>query len=70
MNNWIKAHVEAHAAAVMRQQGWTKATLWINRIPCAQKTGCARMLERMLPEGAELRVIGPGYDKTFVGIPD
>jgi hypothetical protein len=70
--NWrIKSHVEAHAAAIMREQGLKDATLYINQAPCAGTTGCGSMLSKMLPEGARLRVIGPnGYDKVFVGLPD
>src|SRR5262249_38114305 len=52
-------------------QGLGDATLYINRIPCRGPRGCAAMLPRMLPEGASLRVIGPGgYDQTFLGLPD
>jgi hypothetical protein len=71
MNGRIKSHVEAHAAAVMREQGLKDATLYINRAPCAGATGCGAMLPRMLPEGGRLRVVGPnGYDQVFVGSPD
>ena len=71
MNGRIKSHVEAHAAAIMRQEGLTEATLYINRVPCPGKTGCRAMLARMLPEGARLRVIGPGgFDEVFIGLPD
>jgi len=63
--------VEAHTAAIMKEQGLGDATLYINRIPCPGPRGCAAMLPRMLPEGASLRVIGPGgYDQTFLGLPD
>lgn len=71
MNGNIKSHVEAHAAAIMRQQGLQEATLYINRIPCPGNTGCDAMLPRMLPEGARLRVIGPGgFERIYVGLPD
>jgi RHS repeat-associated protein len=71
MNGNIKSHVEAHAAAIMRQQGLNEATLYINRVPCPGVRGCDAMLERMLPEGATLHVYGPnGYYKPFKGIPD
>jgi len=71
MNGNIKSHVEAHAAAIMRQQGIQEATLYINRVPCAGANGCGAMLPRMLPEGARLRVLGPdGYVKIFVGLRD
>ena len=69
MDNVLKSHVEAHAAALMRQNGLTSGTLYINRIPC--EGGCDTMLPRMLPESATLRVYGPGgYDETFTGLPD
>jgi RHS repeat-associated protein len=71
MNNRIKSHVEAHAAAIMRQQGLTEATLYINRVPCPGKTGCDAMLPRMLPERARLRIVGPdGFEKVYIGLPD
>jgi hypothetical protein len=71
MNNIIKSHVEAHAAALMRQQGISEAILYINRIPCSGKTGCDAMLPLMLPEGAKLTVIGPNeFIKTYMGLPD
>jgi len=70
-NNTDFAHVEAHAAQSMRVEGLKYATLYINRVPCAVGPGCANNLPIMLPEGAKLRVIGPGgYDHTFVGLPD
>ena len=48
--NWrIRSHVEAHAAAVMREQGLDEATLYINRVPCGGASGCQAMLPRMLP---------------------
>ena len=71
MNGRIKSHVEAHTAAVMRQEGLAEATLYINRVPCPGKTGCDAMLSRMLPEGSRLRVIGPdGFDEVFIGLYD
>ncbi|WP_207217691.1 MULTISPECIES: FG-GAP-like repeat-containing protein [Sorangium] len=71
MNGRIKSHVEAHAAAVMRERGIKDATLHINQVPCSSATGCGAMLPRMLPEGAQLRVLGPdGYDQVFIGLPD
>ncbi len=71
MNNRIKSHVEAHAAAVMRNEHVKEATLAINRVPCPGKTGCDAMLERMLPEGSRLTVVGPnGFRHTYVGRPD
>ncbi len=71
MNIVTKSHVEGHASALMRQTGSSEATLYINQVPCAGATGCGSMLPRMLPEGAQLRVVGPGgYDKIFTGLPD
>jgi hypothetical protein len=74
MNNNIKSHVEAHAAAVMRMKGIKEAELWINRIPCARDKppqGCHLMLERMLPEGSTLTVHGPdGFKWVYRGIAD
>jgi RHS repeat-associated protein len=56
MNGLTKSHVEAHAAATMRDEGLTHATLWINRKPCAAPNGCAIMLDRMVPEGSILTI--------------
>lgn len=71
MNGNIKSHVEAHAASVLRQTGLREGTLYINKVPCPGRAGCAAMLERMLPEGAKLRVVGPdGYNQLFIGTPD
>ena len=67
-NGTLLYHVEAHAAALLRQQGLTQGTLYINRQPCVWgvKNGCSNMLDRMLPEGTDLRVVGPeGYERTF-----
>ncbi|MGK3969858.1 RHS repeat-associated core domain-containing protein [Sorangium sp. So ce118] len=70
-NNLVDLHVEAHAAQIMRVEGVARATLTINQAPCGASNGCASMLPHMLPEGAQLRVIGPrGYDRVFVGLPD
>jgi RHS repeat-associated protein len=71
MNNRIKSHVEAHAAATMRQQGAKQGTLYINKTPCPGPTGCGQMLPRMLPGGAKLRVVAPnGFDQSYTGLPD
>lgn len=60
-----KSHVEGHAPALMRMEGLEQATLYINRVPCAS---CARLLPRMLPEGAELTIYGPNnYLRVFRG---
>jgi hypothetical protein len=66
-------HVEGHAAAYMRSNGIKEAVLDINKVPCTAGSGggCEGLLAKMLPEGASLRVRGPGgYDRTFVGLPD
>jgi hypothetical protein len=75
MHNRIKTHVEAHAAVIIRREGLTEATLYINRAPCPtnnlRSPGCFDNLPKMLPECARLRVIGPaGFDHAFVGLPD
>jgi len=63
-----KTHVEGHAAAAMRLSGTRDATLFISKEPCSS---CSRLLERMLPGGGTLRVLGPGgYDNTFTGSQD
>jgi hypothetical protein len=67
------SHVEGHAAAYMRVNGIQNAVLDINKLPCTQGSGggCQGLLQRMLPEGASLRVRGPGgYNQTFTGLPD
>lgn len=56
MNIVTKSHVEAHAAAIMRNEGLTDATLWINRAPCGGATGCDAMLPRMVPDGSTLTI--------------
>ncbi len=78
-NGNVRSHVEGHTAALMRQTGAKEGVLYINNPPCKpirkdtgeESAGCNRMLPKMLPEGAKLRVIGPdGYDNTFTGLPD
>ncbi len=56
----VRDHVEAHAAAYMRQNQVMEAALYINKAPCPGIIGCDRMLPHMLPEGATLDV----YIKT------
>jgi RHS repeat-associated protein len=69
-NRFVKSHVEAHAAATMRQQGLQKATLYINKIPCSYQGGCQNMLPHMLPPGAELTIYGPnGWQAVYTGLP-
>lgn len=75
MNGNIKSHVEAHAAAIMRDEKLDEATLYINRQPCPTKDprspGCDEALPKMLPPGAKLKVVGPdGFEKTYEGTPD
>jgi hypothetical protein len=73
-NNLVRAHVEGHAAAIMRFRDMgpgDEAALEINRVPCPGVNGCAYLLPRMLPPGATLHVYGPdGYYRAFVGTPD
>jgi hypothetical protein len=70
--NWnIRSHIEAQAATIMRNNGLTEATVYINRLPCPGRNGCAVNLPHMLPEGAQLTVYGPnGYREVFTGLPD
>ena len=69
-NGITKTLVEGHAAAVMRQEGLTDATLYLNKVPCPDPTGCYNMLPRMIPPGARLRVVAPsGFDRVFTGLP-
>ncbi len=56
MNIVTKAHVEAHAAAIMRLDGLSEATLWINRAPCPGVRGCEYLLPRMVPNGAVMTI--------------
>lgn len=70
-NNLVRSHVEGHAAALMRMEGASDATLFINRIPCPGTIGCNAMLPRMLPEGAQLTVYGPDdFMQVYRGLPD
>jgi hypothetical protein len=73
----IRDHVEAHAAATMRQEGLSNGELWINNPsgPCLGNRGCDVNLPHMLPEGAKLTVHYPDGDagwisKSYVGLPD
>jgi hypothetical protein len=61
-DGYTRAHVEGHAAAIMRQEGITEATLHINN-PTICKS-CSRRLRRMLPPGSVLNVVLP--DGTVV----
>jgi hypothetical protein len=71
MNGNVKAHVEGHVAALMRHGELKQAELFINRVPCGGVRGCDALLPRMLPEGSELTVRGPGgYVKVYKGLAD
>jgi nucleic acid/nucleotide deaminase of polymorphic system toxin len=61
------AHVEGHAAALMREQGIAEGTLYINNPEiCAS---CTHLLPKMLSPGARLRVVLPdGTVKEFRGV--
>ena len=60
------AHVEAQAAALMQQEGISEATLSINNANICER--CTRLLERMLPTDAILKVLLPdGTIKVFRG---
>jgi hypothetical protein len=50
-------HVEGHAAGVMNELGIKGADLYINKPPCgAGAANCRFVLNKLLPEGATLRV--------------
>ena len=62
-----RTHVEGHAAALMHQNGWNTATLYLNNVPCAS---CSKLLSKMLPPGSSLEVIVPNvYRHIFYGLP-
>lgn len=74
MHNTISTHVEAHAAAVMRQTDTAAGTLYINRVPCPRTSpstaGCAEALPSMLGPGQRLTVWAPDdYGASFIGRP-
>jgi hypothetical protein len=56
MNGNIVSHVEAHASAIVRTNGYEDATLWINRWPCPGTNGCLQNLSRMVPTGSTLNI--------------
>jgi hypothetical protein len=73
----IRDHVEAHAAATMRQEGLSNGELWINNPsgPFSGPLGCDKQLPYMLPENAKITVYYPdgnnGWkNKTYTGLPD
>lgn len=72
-------HVESHAAAYMRQNRLTEATLYINKSPCGGDPkdlyGCQQLLGQRLPAGAKLHIyVGDGanyqFFNTFTGLSD
>jgi hypothetical protein len=63
-----RAHIEGHAAALMRNQKITHGTLYINNPTICDS--CAKLLPRMLPPGSTLDVVLPNGAKVpFKGIP-
>ena len=61
-----RTHVEGHAAALMRQQGITDATLNINNPAIC--VSCTRLLPRMLPPDSTMIVVLPdGTPVIFKG---
>jgi hypothetical protein len=66
-DSYTLGHVEGHAAALMRQQGMTEGTLYINNPEIC--VSCTKLLPKMLPPGATLRIVLPGGTVTeFKGI--
>ncbi len=66
-DRYTLSHVEGHAAAMMRQEGISEATLYINNPKICDN--CSELLESMLPHGAKLHIVLPdGTTQTFVGI--
>lgn len=66
-------HAEAAAAATMRRDGVTDATMDINRLPCVPEDtmGCEYLLPRMILKGSTLTVYRPeGYARNVVGTGD
>jgi hypothetical protein len=70
MNGRVRSHVEAHAGAVMRIEGWLEATLYLNQVPCKERLGCERGLPRFVPPGAKLTIYAPGYVRVVRGLPE
>lgn len=66
----IESHVEVKFAMMMRERGLTNETIVINNIPCDIPYGCKRYLRDILPPGARLTVVAPGFHDTFVGRED
>ena len=66
-NSYTLSHVEGHAAALMRQEGITEGTLYINNPNICR--WCMKLLPTMLPSGSSLNVVLPnGTVMQFKGI--
>lgn len=59
----IATHVEGHAAAIMWQRGFRRATLLVDRAMCGV---CSRDLPSALPPESNLLVISNEEGETFV----
>ncbi|WP_020387868.1 DddA-like double-stranded DNA deaminase toxin [Kribbella catacumbae] len=66
----IESHVEVKFAMTMRERGLIDETIVINNIPCDIPYGCKRYLRDLLPPGARLTVVAPGFRHTFIGRED
>lgn len=66
----IESHVEVKFAMMMRERGLTNETIVINNVPCDIPYGCKRYLKDILPPGARLTVVAPGFKHTFIGRED
>jgi hypothetical protein len=63
---FTRTHVEGHAAALMRTEGASSATLYINNPRICPN--CSRLLPDMLPPGSQLTVVLPNGTRTpFLG---
>jgi hypothetical protein len=66
-DRYTLSHVEGHAAALMRQQGSTEGTLYINNPDICDS--CERLLPRMLAPGTTLNVVLPNNTVVqFTGV--
>jgi hypothetical protein len=66
-NAYTLSHVEGHAAALMREEGITEGTLYINNPNICR--WCMKLLPTMLPSGSILNVVLPnGTVMQFKGI--
>lgn len=65
-NAITRTHVEGHAAALMRQHGLHKATIYINNPRVCRP--CQQNLANMLPFNSQLTIILPdGSSRIFIG---